>query len=270
VKKRASKAAITPIQELHPARLLELCKTTRLARSVIVFDEVGSTNAIAMAAAASGAPEGLLVIAEEQKLGRGRKGRTWISRGSKSLTFSLLLRPVRHEAGLTAILALAVINALGEFVNGLGIKWPNDIFCKGKKLGGILAESKNDAVAVGLGLNVNESAGDFPAEIAGCAVSMRITARKQFDRGLVLCRILEAFEKLHEKFQKGGFASFRETVQHELLYIGRRVIIETGGRSFEGNMIGITNEGYLCLDVDGAERVFATGDLTLREKPLHR
>jgi BirA family biotin operon repressor/biotin-[acetyl-CoA-carboxylase] ligase len=277
MKKTSSKAVTSPvqklhpaIQELHPARLLDLCKTSRLARTVIVHDDAGSTNEIAMAAAANGAPEGLLVIAEEQMFGRGRKGRRWISSRGKSLTCSLLLRPGRNEEGLTAILALAVVNALGEFVSGIGIKWPNDIFCRGKKLGGILAESKNASVVMGLGLNINESADDFAAEIAGEAISLRMAARKQFDRGFVLCRILEAFETLYDRFQREGFASFRVAVQQELLFIGKLVLIESGGGSFVGNMIGITNEGYLCIDIDGAERVFASGDLTLRERPQRR
>jgi len=87
-----------------------------------------------------------------------------------------------------------------------------------------------------------------------------------FDRGIVLCRILEAFEELHDRFQEEGFAPFREEIQGKLLFIGTQVIIESGEGSFEGRMIGITNEGRLCLDVDGTERVFSSGDLTLRAR----
>jgi biotin-(acetyl-CoA carboxylase) ligase len=94
-----------------------------------------------------------------------------------------------------------------------------------------------------------------------------MAARKRLDRGLVLCRILEAFETLYDRFQREGFASFRVAVQRELLFVGKPVLVESGGGSFVGNMIGITNEGYLCIDIDGAERVFASGDLTLRERP---
>ncbi|MGD1048702.1 MAG: biotin--[acetyl-CoA-carboxylase] ligase [Candidatus Krumholzibacteriaceae bacterium] len=254
------------MRDLHPARILALCETKRLARRVILYESVDSTNAAAMAAASDGASEGTLFIAGRQTLGRGRKGRRWLSSPGMSLTFSLLLRPKKKEEGLTAILALSVVEALGADLGGLAIKWPNDIFLKGKKLGGILAESKDDAVVIGLGLNVNERRGDIPAEIAGEAVSMCMAAKKTFDRGLVLCRILAAFEGRYGLYQNEGFAAFRRDVQDHLLYIGRPVAVESGGREFTGTMIGITNEGYLCLEAGGAERVFSSGDLTLRAR----
>jgi len=259
-------AFLPTMPDLHPARILGLCETKRLARRIIFYESVDSTNAAAMAAASDGASEGTLFVAEHQTLGRGRKGRRWLSSAGKSLTFSLLLRPKRKEEGLTAILALSVIEALGGVLRGLAIKWPNDIFLKGKKLGGILAESRDDAVVIGLGLNINEERGDFPAVIAGEALSMRIAAKKAFDRGLVLCRILVAFEGLYDRFQDEGFATFRREVQDHLLYIGKPVVVESGERNFTGTMIGITNEGYLCLEVGGTERVFSSGDLTLRAR----
>jgi BirA family transcriptional regulator, biotin operon repressor / biotin---[acetyl-CoA-carboxylase] ligase len=252
--------------ELHPARLLHLCATKRLARRIILYDSIGSTNATAMAAAAEGAAGGTLFVAEEQISGKGRKGRVWLSAKGKSLTFSLLLRPVGRKEGLTALFALAVVRALGEFLEGLAIKWPNDIFLKGKKLGGILAESRDDCVVIGLGLDVNEEAEEFPAGIAAEAISMRVARARAFDRGVVLCRILEAFEGLYERFQVEGFAPFREEIQGRLLFVGKRVIVESGADSFEGTMIGITNEGRLCLEANGTERVFSSGDLTLRAR----
>jgi BirA family biotin operon repressor/biotin-[acetyl-CoA-carboxylase] ligase len=270
MKRNAYPRALPTTPDLHPARILGLCETKRLARRIILYESVDSTNAAAMAAASDGASEGTLFVAGCQTLGRGRKGRKWFSSAGMSLTFSLLLRPEKKEEGLTAIFALSVIEALGGLLAGLAIKWPNDIFLRGKKLGGILAESKDDAVVIGLGLNINEERGDIPAEIAGEAVSMRIAAKKAFDRGLILCRILVAFERCYELYRKEGFAAFRRSVQDQLLYIGRPVVVESGGREFSGTMIGITNEGYLCLETGGAERVFSSGDLSLRARSRPR
>jgi len=264
MKKRTGRCAALPAGELHPARLLDLCATERLARRIILYDSIGSTNAAAMAAAAEGAEGGTLFVAEEQTSGKGRKGRTWFSAKGRSLTFSLLLRPAGRTEGLTALFSLAVARALDDFVEGPAIKWPNDILVNGKKLGGILAESKGDTVVIGLGLDVNEEAGDLSRGIATEAISMRMACGRVLDRGIVLCRILEAFEERYDRFREEGFAPFREEVQHRLLFIGKWVIIESGGSSFDGKMIGVTNEGRLCLDVDGAERVFSSGDLTLR------
>ena len=93
---------------------------------------------------------------------------------------------------------------------------------------------------------------------------MRIACKRVFDRGIVLCGILEAFEDLYDRFEKTGFAPFREDIQGKLLFLGKRVVIESGEGSFEGKMIGITDEGRLRLEKDGTERVFSSGDLTLR------
>jgi BirA family biotin operon repressor/biotin-[acetyl-CoA-carboxylase] ligase len=266
MKKRTGKNGTLAPGDLHPARLLKLCATKHLARRIILYDSIASTNAVAMAAAAEGADGGTLFVTEEQTSGKGRKGRAWFSAKGRSLTFSLLLKPAERKEGLTALFALAVVSALGDFVKDPVIKWPNDIFLIGKKLGGILAESKDDFVVIGLGLDVNEEVGDFSSGIAAEAISMRIACKRVFDRGIVLCRILEAFEELYNRFQEEGFAPFREEIQRRLLFIGKRVIIESGEGSFEGKMIGITNEGRLCLDVDGTERVFSSGDLTLRAR----
>jgi BirA family biotin operon repressor/biotin-[acetyl-CoA-carboxylase] ligase len=255
---------VAAARDLHPARLLGLCATKRLARRIILYDAAASTNASAMAAVADGARGGTLFVADAQTAGKGRKGRAWFSTKGKSLTFSLLLRPATPVEGLTPLLALAVLTAMEDSLAGLAVKWPNDIFLNGKKLGGILAESIDDAVVLGLGLDVNEGDDDFPAEIAAEAISMRLAGGRAFDRGIVLCRILEAFEDLYDRFLEGGLAPFRENLERALLYIGEPVVIETGGASFEGAMIGITDEGRLRLEIDGAERVFSAGDLTLR------
>jgi BirA family transcriptional regulator, biotin operon repressor / biotin---[acetyl-CoA-carboxylase] ligase len=266
MKKKAGKDASLAPGDLHPARLLDLCATERFARRIVLYDSIGSTNAAAMAAAAEGADDGTLFIAEDQTGGKGRKGRSWSSAKGKSLTFSLLLRSAGRKEGLTALLALAVARSLGDSLAGLAIKWPNDLFLNGKKLGGILAESRDDSVVIGLGLDVNEEAADFSSGIAAEAVSMRIACERVFDRGIVLCRILEAFEELYDRFEEEGFSPFREEIQRKLLFIGTRVVIENGEGRFEGKMIGITNEGRLRLENDGTERVFSSGDLTLRAR----
>lgn len=264
MKGKSLESAAAAVQEVHPARILALCQTRHIARRIVLFDAVGSTNEAALYAAAGGAAPGMLVLAEEQSSGRGRKGRSWLSTKGKSLTVSLLLGAARKDEGLTAIMALAVVRALEGSVNGLAIKWPNDIVLGERKLGGILAESRGEFVAIGLGLNVNEKAGELPPEIAGEATSMRVAARKRFDRGLVLCRILEEFERLYDGFLENGFARYHDEIERHLLHLGERVVIDVGGATIDGTMTGITNEGYVCLEVDGTIRIVSSGDLTLR------
>jgi BirA family biotin operon repressor/biotin-[acetyl-CoA-carboxylase] ligase len=252
-------------RDLHPARVLELCRTSRLARTVVLFDSADSTNAVAMEAASRGAPEGLLVIAEEQRRGKGRKSRTWSSVKGKSLTFSLLLRPACRVEGLTAIFALAAVKALGRVAKDVGIKWPNDVLIGGRKAAGILAEAKGDAVVIGMGLNVNERPEELPAGVSPPAVSLAMTLGRNLDRGRLLARIVGTFEKLYVRFEREGFASFRREIEDRLLYVGSAVTVETGEAKLEGGLLGITDDGYLRLAVAGEERIVSAGDLTLRE-----
>ena len=264
-KRPSEKSAPRAVRDLHPARVLELCRTSRLARTVVLFESTGSTNAVAMEAASRGAPEGLLVIAEEQYGGKGRKDRTWSSVKGKSLTFSLLLRPACGAEGLTAIFALAAVKALAVVGKEVRIKWPNDVLVGGGKAAGILAEAKGDAVVIGMGLNVNERAGDLPAGISPPAVSLAMALGRTCDRGRLLARIVGSFEKLYVRFEREGFASFRKEIEDRLLYVGSAVTVETGDAKLEGGLLGITDEGYLRLAVAGEERIVSSGDLTLRE-----
>ncbi len=251
--------------DVHPARLLERRARSRLGCAVCLVDAADSTNALAMAAAAAGAADGALFIAEEQLRGRGRKGRQWHSVKGKSLTASLLLRPSRGGEGLTAVFALAFLRALDRSVRGLALKWPNDIYIGSRKLAGVLAESRGETIVIGFGLNVNEEEVDFPAALADAAVSLRMAAGRPFDRGCVLLDVLESFETLLGDFERSGFAPLRPHIEERLLYIGTNVQIEDGAGRHEGVVLGITDEGYIRIDIGGVPRVFPSGDLTLRE-----
>jgi BirA family biotin operon repressor/biotin-[acetyl-CoA-carboxylase] ligase len=252
--------------DLHPARLLELSSAKRFGRSIYLFDAVESTNVRAMAAAGAGAAAGSLFLALDQTRGRGRKGRGWHSTKGKSLAMSLLLRPRRIEEAVTAVFALAVVRALDGSARSLALKWPNDVFLGDRKLGGILAESRGEAIVIGLGLNVNEEAADFPPDLAGAATSLRMAEGRRFDRGAVLCRILESFETLHDAFDRDGFGGLRGEIEKRLLHIGKMVTIGDGASRHAGVLLGVTEEGYVRIDVGGTARVFPSGDLTLREE----
>ncbi|MCK4236215.1 MAG: biotin--[acetyl-CoA-carboxylase] ligase, partial [Candidatus Krumholzibacteria bacterium] len=216
------------VDDLHPARIIRMLNTSRLARTVVLFDRIDSTNTGAIAAARDGALEGTLVTAEEQTSGRGRKKRKWASAAGKSLVFSLVLRPKESCEGLTSLLALAASRVLDNISGGTGIKWPNDIYIEGRKAGGILAESRGGAVVIGMGLNVNETGEDLERELAGEAVSLRIVTGDLVDRGIVLCSIIEVFEELYGRWEIEGFAVFKKDVEDRLLYMGETVSLESG------------------------------------------
>ena len=154
-----------------------------LWQAVEVVDRTGSTNADLLARALGGAPEGLVLAAEEQSAGRGRMGRTWVSPPYAALTFSLLVRPAAvppARRGWLPLLAGVAVASAVTAVTGVQtrLKWPNDVLAGPAKLAGILAEAAGDAVVVGVGLNVSTEPGELPPPGPGAlaATSLRIAA----------------------------------------------------------------------------------------------
>jgi BirA family transcriptional regulator, biotin operon repressor / biotin---[acetyl-CoA-carboxylase] ligase len=167
-----------------------------LWRSLEVVDEVGSTNAELLAAAAADAPEGTVLVAEHQAAGRGRLDRTWTSPPRAGLTVSLLLRPdvpSARRGWLPLLTGVALAEAVGE-VPGVraSLKWPNDLLGPdGAKLAGILAEVGSGAVVVGVGLNVSTTAAELPEG----GSSLALAAGRPVDRSAVLLRFLRGLER---------------------------------------------------------------------------
>jgi BirA family transcriptional regulator, biotin operon repressor / biotin---[acetyl-CoA-carboxylase] ligase len=167
-----------------------------LWRSLEVVDEVGSTNAELLAAAAADAPEGTVLVAEHQAAGRGRLERTWTSPPRAGLTVSLLLRPdvpSARRGWLPLLTGVVLAEAVGE-VPGVraSLKWPNDLLGPdGAKLAGILAEVGSGAVVVGVGLNVSTTAAELPEG----GSSLALAAGRPVDRSAVLLRFLRGLER---------------------------------------------------------------------------
>ncbi len=172
---------------------------------VTVFRETESTNDIVLRAAEGGEPEGLAVFAEAQTRGRGQFGRRWDSRPGLGLWFSVLLRPrwpVAQLAKVTPLIAVAVARALAEPTGlPIRIKAPNDIFCGGRKVAGILSEARTGRdvfVAVGIGINVNHAARDFPLELQTSATSLALETERTWDRDLLAAAVLAEMMKVYK------------------------------------------------------------------------
>ena len=177
----AAAAAREPLDGTAVARAV--LRPGGLWQAVEVVDGTGSTNADLLARALGGAPEGLVLAAEEQSAGRGRMGRTWVSPPRAALTFSLLVRPVAvppARRGWLPLLAGVAVASAVTAVTGVQtrLKWPNDVLAGPAKLAGILAEAAGDAVVVGVGLNVSTGPGELPPPGPGAlaATSLRIAA----------------------------------------------------------------------------------------------
>jgi BirA family biotin operon repressor/biotin-[acetyl-CoA-carboxylase] ligase len=165
--------------------------------SVRVMPETGSTNDDLLRAGEEGAPSGTILFAEHQTAGRGQFHRAWDSAPSRGLWFSLLLRMEINDSILPALSAFAAV-ALVETIRGLGItssgiKEPNDILITGRKVSGILVETRigrNPFAVVGIGLNVNQSLEDYPPELRERATSLAMVAGSRFDRNAVAASLM--------------------------------------------------------------------------------
>jgi BirA family transcriptional regulator, biotin operon repressor / biotin---[acetyl-CoA-carboxylase] ligase len=223
------------------------------------FARLDSTNRYLLDEAARGAPAGTVVVADEQTQGRGRLGRSWVAPPGASLLVSVLLRPrlaperlalLTMAAGLAAIDAVA---AIGEFEARL--KWPNDVVVDDKKLGGILAEKVGDAVVIGMGLNVRWES--FPDELATVATACNRHSRRPVGRDDLLVSWLGALD-----VRLDGLDRIVEQARARSATLGRRVRVETAGRTFAADAIELTDEGHLVVREDGGdERVIAAGDV---------
>jgi BirA family biotin operon repressor/biotin-[acetyl-CoA-carboxylase] ligase len=239
------------------------------------FEEIDSTNIRAKALAAGGAPEGTLVVAEKQTLGKGRRGRKWFSPEGDGIYISLVLRPVMPASEaprITLMTAVAVADALLYLLEiPVTIKWPNDILIDGKKLAGILTEMSTemesiDYVVVGLGLNVNTAGEAFPEDLRGQAISLSAESGTPVSRIGVARAFLKYFEKNYEMLGRGGFDAIMGRWRELTNVFGQQVRVEAIGKAYSGEVVDVDSDGTLVLKDDSGQlqRVLC-GDLCVVE-----
>ena len=263
-----------PVDLLDREMLAARLKKISPVLSIEVLDECLSTNTLLSERVAHGVPNGTVLACEHQSAGRGRRGTPWVSAIGGGLAFSLLWR-FPQGAGALAGLSLAVAVAIARSLDGLGIsgvelKWPNDLYHGGRKLGGILIEVSGEVlgpstVIIGIGINVRLDAGirrriDQPVtDLAGCGGPLP-------SRTLVLAALLESLAAALTQFSHEGFAPFRDEWLGRHAWQGRRVALSIANRCVaEGEVLGIAEDGALMLrSPRGIER-FHSGELSLRQ-----
>jgi BirA family biotin operon repressor/biotin-[acetyl-CoA-carboxylase] ligase len=232
---------------------------------------LASTTHAWLRRAAAGAPEGLVIATDEQTAGRGRHGRTWWDAPGRSLLFSVLLRPGIPLARFP-LLGMAMACAMseaGSAITGepLAVKWPNDVLHAGRKLCGILAESRPGAaghvLVVGAGINVNQEAGDFPDELRSRATSLRVAwGGRELDREDLLAAVLERFERYRGIAALDGPEALREAILPCLPQPGTRIVVQTPEGRVEGTVEAILATGALLIqDATGARFPVVAGEI---------
>jgi BirA family biotin operon repressor/biotin-[acetyl-CoA-carboxylase] ligase len=240
-------------------------KTHCIGKRLHYFEVTGSTMDIARDLAEKHAPEGTVVIAGKQNVGRGRLGRSWLSPVG-GLATSIILRPPAKKIRLIpAISSLAVVHALYNMDLKAHIKWPNDVLITGKKVCGILIEngfSKVDLnyTVIGIGINVNFDTSAFP-EIAGIATSLSMEMGKDVPVEEVAVQLYSEIEKLYERIGDGNDL-IREWASH-METLGKRVRVSLGSRTIEGTATEVNDSGNLLIRLDdGSIQEITAGDVT--------
>lgn len=250
-----------------------------VGRDIRVFQETTSTNDVAEKLARDGVKEGVVVFAEAQSKGRGRLGRQWVSPAKKGLWFSVLLRPKLQPVEVTQ-LTVAAANALARAIQSQTrlkpeIKWPNDLLLNGRKVAGILTEMSAELdrvkfIIVGMGVDVNQTASEFPPKVRTLATSLRIEAGRPVDRAGLAAAVLLELDRDYARVCAGEFAALADEWESRCTTIGQNVTVQTGERRVHGRAESLDDAGALLLRTEHGhiERIIG-GDVTL-EKPAGR
>ncbi len=236
-------------------------------------DTVTSTNDVVRELAEAGAAEGLVVVAEEQTAGRGRRGRRWSGVRGKSLLFSVLLRPdipvsdVQHLSLLAALAACRGITGL----TGLDCrpKWPNDITIVGRKAGGVLVETVAEGervsmAIIGIGLNVKGRAADYGPDVPLEATTVEQHAAEPVSREQLLRGVLRELDALYRRYRDEGQGWLLDLWRSQDACLGEQVAVETPDGLIEGRAAAVADDGALVIvTADGTSVIVHAGDVTI-------
>ena len=255
------------------AEIKSLMHTDWVAKEVLYFDTIDSTNTKAQELAEKGYQSGTLVVADKQESGKGRRGRSWVSPSGTGIFMTLMIKPdinPNNASMLTLVAALAVAKAITSVTGEEAlIKWPNDIVVNGKKVCGILTEMNAqfdyiNHIVVGIGINVhNES---FPEEISQMASSLMIEAGgKRFHRAQIIAETMSYFEQYYDTFLKTQDLSALVREYDELLVNrNKSVRVLDPKEPFDGKAMGITPKGELIVDTWESRKLVSSGEVSVR------
>jgi BirA family biotin operon repressor/biotin-[acetyl-CoA-carboxylase] ligase len=237
-----------------------------------VRDEIDSTNAEALRRVERGAGGGLVVTAEQQTAGRGRRGRGWVSPRGTNIYLSTVWefqRGAEAMHGLSLAVGVAVAEALDEQgLDGVRLKWPNDLLFAGAKLGGILIETSGHAsgpasAVVGIGVNLA-----MPAEAAAGIdqqwTDVQRAGGTRGGRNQLMAALLNHLLPLLVGYERQGFGAWRDRWQRRSAHVGERVSIRSGETEMIGVFNGVDDSGAVLLDLGGTVQAFNGGELSLR------
>lgn len=246
-----------------------------IGRDIRVFRETESTSDIIEKLARDGVAEGAVVFAESQTRGRGRLGRKWMSPPDKGLWFSVLLRPNCAPQAVTQItiaVSVSLVRAI-HLATGIRaeIKWPNDVLIGGKKVAGILTELSAEVdtvkhVVIGIGMDVNLGADEFPPELREIATSLSIVKGAPIDRPSLAAAVLKELDNDYARIRNGQFQAVSEEWEKRCSTLGRNIAVLTGPNRRAGRAESLDADGALLLRTEhGRLERITGGDVSLEK-----
>ncbi len=255
---------------LIPAEIQAGLETRTIAREIVHFTETDSTNIRAHELGEGGAAEGTVVIAERQTAGKGRLGRRWESPAGVNLYTSILLRPPLppyNAPQLTFLSAVATARSIAEFGPAARVKWPNDVLVGGRKIAGLLNEMSAETerihyVILGIGVNLNMRAEDFPPQLRYPATSLVLERGEAVDRTAFARVLYRHLDALYLLYLEQGFAPILHAWESHCDLMGRMVEVDLQGRLLRGRAEGLDENGALLLRLeDGRQEKILAGDV---------
>jgi len=261
----ALRLAIGP-DGLDASEITEGLNTRTIGGAVDVLDEVGSTNDVAWERLSAGAVDGICVAAESQTAGRGRQGRRWIAPRGTSVLLSVGVTPgleMSQASVLTFAASVAVVEAIRSATGvAAEIEWPNDVVCGAHKVAGILVEGRRirpgagpaaSAFVIGAGINVNVARGALPADVRESATSLSAESGRPVDRIVLIRHLLRSLDTWYGVLRGGDVALIGRRWLALSATVGRMLVIEQGGRRFEGTVVDVSPEDGLAMRLGHGE-----------------
>ncbi len=241
------------------------------------YETIGSTNDEALGLARAGADEGIVVWSAFQEKGKGRLGRTWQAPPGKNLSLSILCRPqielidsLKMTLGSAWILRQSIISAFPEYaaaLQGLKLKWPNDLVYERRKVAGILVESisrerSTEALVCGFGLNVNWRRSEMPDELARKATSLRDICGTDLELKTIAAKLIENFESCYMQWRRENFESVNELWLSACDHKNRELSFKTARGTEGGLFYGIDARGFLIYETaNGDKKTLISGEI---------
>lgn len=239
--------------------------TLFIGQNLVKLSEVDSTNTYLKDLVSKSKPliDGTVIMADRQFAGRGQKDNVWFSQDGQNLTCSIYLKSsflaVNEQFFLNIAICLGITDCLITLLNNdCSIKWPNDLFYKNRKLGGILIENNIKGYQlkesiIGIGLNINQT--DF-GDLENNATSIAKILHQNYDITNLLIQICDSIEKRYLQLKSGQKTILAADYQKRLFLLNQLSRFEIKNKIIEGEIIGVSPEGYLIMKIDGESHQF--------------